>query len=144
MLIENTVMVTTSHSDSAPNASEAATTSINRADATGALWLLKPTARGDRIIAVNPCTHGRITRDLSEFCRNRGQECGRRRGKNGQTTAKVNVLTVLVNQWRSAQAEAAMLAGSSTSSGRQSIETNPGARSTRLSQARIDGNVARS
>ena len=144
MLTENTVMVTTRHSDSAPNASEAATTSINRGDATGALWLLKPAAPGDRIIAVNPCMHGQITRDLDEARKNRGQECGGRRGKNGQITAKVNVLPVLVNQWRSAQAEAAMLAGSSTSSGRQSIETNPGARSTRLSHARIAGNVARS
>jgi hypothetical protein len=38
-LIESTVMVTTRHSDSAPNASEAATASINRGDATGARWL---------------------------------------------------------------------------------------------------------
>jgi hypothetical protein len=83
MLTENTVMVTTRHSDSAPNASEAATTSINRGDATGALWPLKPVAPGDRIMAVNPCTRGRITRDLGESRRDRGQDCGGRRVENG-------------------------------------------------------------
>jgi hypothetical protein len=85
MLTENTVMVTTRHSDSAPNASEAATTSINRGEATGALWPLNPVAPGDRIVimAVNPCTRGRITRDLCESPRDRGQDCGGRRGENG-------------------------------------------------------------
>ena len=49
-------MVTTRHSDNALSASEAATASINRWDATGALWPLKPVAPGNRIMAVNPYT----------------------------------------------------------------------------------------
>jgi len=44
------VRVTARHSDSTLSASEAATASINRGDATGALWLLKPVAPGDRIM----------------------------------------------------------------------------------------------
>jgi hypothetical protein len=49
-LIENTVRVTTRHSDSAPIASEAAMALVNREDATGAGRLMKPTVPGDRIM----------------------------------------------------------------------------------------------
>jgi hypothetical protein len=50
-LIENTVRVTISDNDSAPIASEAATASVSRDEATGAEWPLKPAAPDDRIMA---------------------------------------------------------------------------------------------
>jgi hypothetical protein len=49
-LIDSTVRATIRHSDSEPIASEAATASISRDEATGAEWLLKPAAPGDRIM----------------------------------------------------------------------------------------------
>jgi hypothetical protein len=49
-LIESTVRATITHSDSDPNASVAATASINPDEATGVVWLLKPVAPGDRIM----------------------------------------------------------------------------------------------
>ncbi|MGZ3297035.1 MAG: hypothetical protein ACXU9D_27655, partial [Xanthobacteraceae bacterium] len=62
-LIESTVRVTIRHSDSAPIASEAATASVSRDDATGAERLLKPAAPGDRFMAGRPFNAGRITRN---------------------------------------------------------------------------------
>ena len=63
-LIESTVRATIRHSDSEPIASEAATASISRDEATGAERPLKPTAPGDRIMAgilqgagESPATH---------------------------------------------------------------------------------------
>jgi hypothetical protein len=50
-LIESTVRVTIRHSDSEPIASEAATASVSRDEATGADGRTKPAARGDRIMA---------------------------------------------------------------------------------------------
>jgi hypothetical protein len=50
-LIESTVRVTIRHNDSAPSASEAATASASRDEATGADELLKPAAPDDRIMA---------------------------------------------------------------------------------------------
>ena len=50
-LIENTVSVTIRHSDSEPMASEAATASISRDEATGAERLSKPAEPGDRGVA---------------------------------------------------------------------------------------------
>ena len=50
-LIENTVRVTIRQSDSEPIASEVATASISRDEATGAELPLKPAAPGDRIMA---------------------------------------------------------------------------------------------
>ena len=49
-LIETSVRVTTRQSDSEPIASEAATASISRDEATGAVRPLKPGAPGDRIM----------------------------------------------------------------------------------------------
>jgi hypothetical protein len=49
-LIDNTVRVTTRHSDSAPSPSEAATAWVNRDEATGVGLLSKPAAPGDRIM----------------------------------------------------------------------------------------------
>ncbi len=48
--IENTVRVTIRPSDSEPIASEAATASVSRGEATGAERPLKPTAPEDRIM----------------------------------------------------------------------------------------------
>jgi hypothetical protein len=62
-LIDSTVSVTTRQSDSVPIASEVAMAPSNREEATGARLLSKPTAPGDRIIGLNPCSAGRITRD---------------------------------------------------------------------------------
>jgi hypothetical protein len=50
-LIESTVRATIRHSDSEPIASEAATASISRDEATGAERPLKPAAPGDRVMA---------------------------------------------------------------------------------------------
>ena len=49
-LSENTVSVTIRHSDSEPIASEAATTSCSRDEATGAERPSKPAAPGDRLM----------------------------------------------------------------------------------------------
>ena len=62
-LIENTVRVTIRHSDNEPIASAAATASINRDEATGAQWPLKPAAPDERFMAEYPLMRGRITRD---------------------------------------------------------------------------------
>ena len=56
-LTENAVSVTTRHSASAPSASEAATASISRGEATVAPWLLKPEAPGDRFMVEHPYQH---------------------------------------------------------------------------------------
>jgi len=50
-LIDSTVIVTIRHSDNEPIASEAATASVSRDDATGAERPLKPAAPGDRFMA---------------------------------------------------------------------------------------------
>jgi hypothetical protein len=62
-LIENTVRVTIRQSDSAPIASEAATASCNREEATGAERPLKPAAPDDRIMAEFLWMRRRITCD---------------------------------------------------------------------------------
>jgi hypothetical protein len=49
-LIESTVSATIRHSDSEPSASAAATASIKRGEAAGALRPPKPVAPGDRIM----------------------------------------------------------------------------------------------
>jgi hypothetical protein len=75
-LIESTVRATIRHSDSEPIASEAATASIKRDEATGAERPLKPAAPGDRVMAGNPSRSGRITRNAPRFRRDRRQYCG--------------------------------------------------------------------
>ena len=62
-LIDSTVRVTMRQSDSVPIASDVAMAPSNREQATGARLLSKPTAPDDRIIGLNPCNAGRITRD---------------------------------------------------------------------------------
>ena len=49
-LIDNTVSVTTRHSDSVPIASDVAMALASREEATGAGWFAKPTVPGDRIM----------------------------------------------------------------------------------------------
>jgi hypothetical protein len=159
-LMVSTVMPMTRHSETAPSASAAATASIRRDDATGALWLLKPAAPDDRFMANKiPKRAKRITCAMWESCRDRRRDCGGGGEESGGTAAKVNVLGVVVNFWavqashcfgaQNSQARAhklaAMLVGSSTtSSGFQSIVTKSGVCSTRFSQARTEGKVERS
>jgi hypothetical protein len=61
-LIESNVSVTTRQSESEPIASVAATASVNRDDATGAAWRLKPIAPVGGVMALYPSTRARITR----------------------------------------------------------------------------------
>jgi hypothetical protein len=65
-LIESAVRVTIRHSDNEPIASEAATASVSRDEATGAVGLSKP-APDDRIMAENPSMRGRITRRIQNY-----------------------------------------------------------------------------
>ena len=53
-LVDSTVKVTIRQSETALNASVATTASINREEATGMLWPLKPAARGDRLMVEDP------------------------------------------------------------------------------------------
>ena len=69
-LIDSTVKVTMTQSDNVPIASEVAMAPSNREEATGARLLSKPTAPGDRIIGLNPCSAGRITRDSRDVQEN--------------------------------------------------------------------------
>ena len=75
-LIENTVRATIRHSDSEPIASEAATASISRDEATGAERPLKPAAPGDRFMAGNPSGAGESPRNGLRVRRDRRQYCG--------------------------------------------------------------------
>ena len=75
-LIENTVRVTIRHSDSEPIASAVATASISRDEATGAEWLSKPPAPGDRIMAeFLRCASESLATAMTR--RNRRQFCGK-------------------------------------------------------------------
>ena len=74
-LIENTVRATMRHSDSEPIASDAATASISRDEATGAERPLKPAAPGNRVMAGilqaranHPATALRVRRDRRQYC----------------------------------------------------------------------------
>jgi hypothetical protein len=52
--IDNAAITTARQSENAPKASDAATASINRGEATLALWPLKPCAPVNRVMAGNP------------------------------------------------------------------------------------------
>jgi hypothetical protein len=86
--IDSTVTVTTRHNESAPSASEAATASISREEATGALRLPKPAAAGERVMAGIP---GRQKSSANrQHPRNhRRQDCGDFRVENGGFAARV-------------------------------------------------------
>jgi hypothetical protein len=94
-LIDSTVRATIRHNDNEPIASEAATASINRDDATGAVRPLKPTAPGDRVMAGNPSMRGRITRNALRYRRDRRQYCGGPTLENGQMTAVCEVMPAI-------------------------------------------------
>ena len=75
-LIESTVRVTIRHSDSEPIASEAATASISRVDATGTERPLKPQAPDDLImVGILQCA-GESPPRHHEFLRIGRQYCG--------------------------------------------------------------------
>jgi hypothetical protein len=63
--IDNAATTTARQSENAPKASDAATASINRGEATLALRPLKPCAPGERIMARIPGGCGRITRNVA-------------------------------------------------------------------------------
>jgi len=63
--IDNAAIATARHKENAPKASDAATASINRGEATLALGRLKPCALEERIMAANPGGCGRITRGVA-------------------------------------------------------------------------------
>jgi hypothetical protein len=54
ILLDITVRVTIRHSDSEAIASEAATASISRGDATATVGPVKPAAPEDRVMVLNP------------------------------------------------------------------------------------------
>ena len=148
-LIDSTVSVTTRHSDKVPIASEAAMALANRGEATGAGWFRKPTVPGNRIMFQILRDAGESLRDFRQLHHHGGQYCGGGSIENGGIGAMGNVVPTVVNFWQrsranvSGQAPAAIRAGSSTSA-RQSMVTKPGVCSTRRSQARMAGKVARS
>ena len=65
--VDSAVNATTRHNENAPSASEAATASINREEATGALRPPKPAAACERVMAGFPgrLTHPRIAKTLA-------------------------------------------------------------------------------
>jgi hypothetical protein len=98
-LIDNTVKVTMRQSDSVPIASEVAIAPSKREEATGARLLSKPTAPGDRIIGLNPCNAGRITRDsrdIGKILQSSPAILRRASSENGQIAAKVNLIPAIL------------------------------------------------
>ena len=94
-LIESTVRATIRHSDSEPIASEAATASISRDEATGAERPLKPAAPGDRVMAGNPSRRGRITPQYPEISQGSPAILRRQGPENGKMTAIEAVMPVI-------------------------------------------------
>jgi hypothetical protein len=80
-LIDSTVRLTITHSDSEQIASVAATASVSLAEATGAEWPLKPKAPGDRIMAgilQGGANHPANTRNLAGIAGNNAAVAGRK------------------------------------------------------------------
>jgi hypothetical protein len=93
-LVDSTVRVTIRHSDSEPSASEAATASVSRDEATGVDGLSKPAGPGDRIMAEilqgageSPAV-SRILQESPAILR-------RRRLENGEMAAAPRVMPVV-------------------------------------------------
>jgi hypothetical protein len=64
ILLDSTVRVTIRHSDSEAIASDAATASLNRGDATAAAGLVKPAATADRVmVQILEIQNGPIARN---------------------------------------------------------------------------------
>jgi hypothetical protein len=88
-LIDSTVRVTISQSDSEPIASEAATASVSRGEATGAERLPKPAAPGDRImVQILQGVGESPTREEVFFGSNRRQYWGGARWKTAKWRRK--------------------------------------------------------
>jgi hypothetical protein len=84
-LIESTVRVTIRHSDNEPIASEAATASVSRDEATGADGRTKPASPGDRVMAdilwpvfFNARANHRGIRNFAGTAGNIGAACPRK------------------------------------------------------------------
>src|ERR1700751_988248 len=91
--IESAAITTARQSKNAPKASDAATASINRGEATLALRPLKPCARGERIMAKNTW---RLRANHPPCCGNRRfsgrQYCGSSAPDSPQALMAVNEL----------------------------------------------------
>jgi hypothetical protein len=146
-LIDSTVTATIRHSDSEPIASAAATASVNRDEAAGALRPLKPAAPGDRVMVQILQSAGRITRSVkANLAILAGNNAAVAAAKTAESRQRLTLCprSLRIGPVGDQAPAGAMLAGSSTSVGSWSIDTNPGVRSTRRNQVRIAGNVARS
>jgi hypothetical protein len=86
-LSENTMRVTMRQSDSEPIASEAATASCNRDEATGAERLSKPVAPDDRLMAEFLWCAGESPATDRRLGSHRRQYCGGDRFENGKMAA---------------------------------------------------------
>jgi len=104
-LIDNTVSVTTRHSESVPIASEVAMALASREEATGAGWFAKPTVPGNRIMLWILQDAAESLRDLSQLHHHGGQYCGEANREGGKIRAKVNVIPAVVNFWRRPRAK---------------------------------------
>src|SRR5882724_4764013 len=94
-LIESTVRVTIRHSDNPPIASEAATASVSRDEATGAVRASKPAAPGDRIMAEILKRHGRIIPRPPRVRKVRWQYWGAAGLENGKLAAMPRVMAAM-------------------------------------------------
>src|SRR5258708_37669104 len=95
-LIESTVSVTIRHSDSAPIASDAATVSVSRDEATGAGQPSKPAPPpGDRVIAEILRCSGESPATSGDGNRHDRQYCGGDPSKSGEIMAKGAVMPAL-------------------------------------------------
>src|SRR5689334_9509877 len=139
--IDSIVRLTTRQSENAPSTSDGATASIGRGEDTGAHWPIKPAALGDLVmVGILVAARANHLRERKSSRNDEGRYWGGLTAESPQALTSINVLNApLAGRGEENQAPAAMLAESSTSSGRQSIETKPGVCSTRLSQARIAG-----
>ena len=86
-LIESTVSVTIRHSDSAPIASEAATVSVSRDEATGAERPSKPAPPCDRVMVEILHCAGESPATSGDCNRHHRQHCGGTPSKSGEMTA---------------------------------------------------------
>ena len=169
-LIESTVRVTIRHSDSAPIASEAATALVNREEATGAGRLdkarsVRTTVSWSKSFKVR-ANHPRRQASLA---RPAGNIAAAGRPESGKIAARTDGMPLFlafqhfraqiyparslrirfarrkrVNEAVPPLSSGACCASSTSAPGCQSMATKPGVCSTRRSQARIAGKVARS
>src|SRR5258708_36896663 len=91
-LIESTVSVTISHTDSAPISSEAATVWVSRDEATGAERPSKPAPTRDRVMAEILHCAGESPATSGDCNRHHRQYCGGALSKSGEMTAGGTVM----------------------------------------------------